>query len=82
MRNLLFVGAATLLAAAIAVTAMAQGPRPSSENHWPGMMENAETAPQLAYDAAPQYAPGSEPQYLWQEGYEHGKWHGHWRLVQ
>ena len=82
MKHFVFAGAAVLLTAAVAVPAMAQGPRPSSENHWPGMMQNAETARPLAAGAAPQYTDGSEPQYLWQEGYEHGKWHGHWTLVQ
>ena len=82
MRNFLFAGAAVLLSAATVAPAIAQGPRPSSENHWPGMMENAETAPPLADDSAPQYIAGSQPGYVWQEGYEHGKWHGHWTLVQ
>jgi hypothetical protein len=45
-------------------------------------MENAETTPPLVDDSAPQYAAGSQPSYVWQEGYEHGKWHGHWTLVQ
>lgn len=80
MRNLLFAGAAMLLGAAIATSAMAEGPRPSSENHWPGMA-SAEAA-QYGARAASQYAP-AEPRYVWQEGYDHGgKWHGHWTLVQ
>ena len=82
MRKFLFAGAGMLLGAALAVPAMAEGPRPSSENHWPGMV-SGETAPQYATGSVPEYAPAAEPHYVWQEGYDHGgKWHGHWMLVQ
>ena len=81
MKRFLFAGAAMLLGAAVAAPAMAEGPRASSENHWPGM-QTAETAPQYEAGALPQYAVAPQPHYVWQEGYDHGgRWHGHWRLV-
>jgi hypothetical protein len=80
MRGLLFTGAAMLLGTAIVAPAMAEGPRASSENHWPGM-QNAPT-PALGATMMPQYAP-AEPHYVWQEGYDRrGDWRGHWTLVQ
>jgi hypothetical protein len=69
MKAWLFAGAAILVAAsALAPMARADGPRASSENNWSGIR-----------DAAPAQ---SAPQYVWQEGYDHGgKWHGHWVIV-
>ena len=82
MRGLLFAGTAMLLGAAIVAPAMAEGPRASSENHWPGM-QNAPAVPALGAVALPQYAPAAEPHYVWQEGYDRrGDWRGHWILVQ
>ena len=82
MRSFLVAGAAMLLGAAVAAPAMAEGPRPSSENNWPGMT-NAQPAPQYAVGAAAQYPQAVAPHYVWQEGYDRGgKWHGHWALVQ
>lgn len=79
MRKLLVAGAAMLLGAGIAVPAMAEGPRASSENHWPGM-QSAET-PNL--QQSPQYTTASPPHYVLEQGYDHGgKWHEHWTLVQ
>ena len=88
MKAWLYAGAAMLLAVgALASVAQAEGPRASSENHWPGM--SAPTANQLAAapgtdtTVEPSPAPQpSAPHYVWQEGYDHGgKWHGHWVLV-
>ena len=84
MKAWLFAGAAMLVAAsALAPIARAEGPRLSSENHWPGMTNadtqfgNPDAAPQIA--TAPQDA---APQYVWQEGYtRHGRWIGQWALV-
>lgn len=82
MTKFLSAGAAVLLIAAIAVPAMAEGPRASSENHWPGM-QIAEPAPQYALSSPPQYAAGPPARYVWEQGYDHGgKWRGHWTLVQ
>ena len=74
MKAWLFAGAAMLVAAsALAPMARAEGPRPSSENNWPGMSE-ANTVPPNAAQPA--------PHYVWQEGYtHHGRWVGHWVLV-
>jgi len=82
MRKLLFAAAAMLSGVAIVVPALAEGPRASSENHWPEMT-TTETAPQYAIGAASQYAPAAQPHYVWQEGYDRrGDWRGHWALVQ
>jgi hypothetical protein len=74
MKAWLFAGAAMLVAAStLAPTARAEGPRPSSENNWPGIGD-ANTVPPDAVQSA--------PHYVWQEGYDRGgKWHGHWVLV-
>jgi hypothetical protein len=65
MKSFLLAGTALLLGVAIVAPAMAEGPRASSENHWPGMQ------------SMPQYYPAaSQPHYVWQEGYDRGgKWH-------
>ena len=82
MKNFLFAGAAALLTAAIVAPAMAEGPRASSENHWPGM-QTGEPAPQYAVAPVPQYTAGSAPHYVLEQGYDHGgKWRSHWALVQ
>jgi hypothetical protein len=60
--------------------ARAEGPRASSENNWPGI-GNADPGIGIADTASP-FAPAAAPQYVWQEGYDHGgKWHGHWVLI-
>jgi hypothetical protein len=72
--------AVVLAASALSPMARAEGPRPSSENNWPGMT-SVESDMQYR-GGARQSAPGTAPQYVWQEGYDHGgKWHGHWVLV-
>jgi hypothetical protein len=77
MKSFLLAGAALLLGATIVAPAMAEGPRASSENHWPGMQSVPQYYPA---DSQPQYV---QPQYVWQEGYDRGgKWHGHWQLAQ
>jgi hypothetical protein len=81
MKAWLAAGAAILVAAsALAPLARAEGPRASSENNWLGV---GNVDPGIANaDTAPPFAPGAAPQYVWQEGYDHGgKWHGHWVLV-
>lgn len=81
MKAWLFAAAALLAVGALAPTAFAEGPRPSSENHWPGISEPAVDAGRFA--PAPQAAATAAPHYVWQEGYEHGgRWHGRWVLVQ
>jgi hypothetical protein len=71
--------AAVALAATDALLPMAQaaGPRPSSEDNWPGMTFHGAN---VTTPAAPSQAAATH--YVWQEGYDHGgKWHGHWVLV-
>jgi hypothetical protein len=82
MKALWFAVGLTLLAvSALAPVARADGPRPSSANHWPGMRQSEPLAGDLA--AAPAYHPAPALHYLWQEGYDRGgKWHGHWVPVQ
>jgi hypothetical protein len=83
MKALLTAVAAILAVSAVAPVARADGPRPSSENNWPGMA-NPETVTGYGYPVY-QYQPqsGDTPHFVWQEGYDHGgKWHGHWVLVQ
>jgi hypothetical protein len=76
MKSFLLAGTALLLGVAIVAPAMADGPRASSENHWPGM----QSIPQY-YPTA--FQPAFQPNYVWQEGYDRGgKWRGHWQLVQ
>src|SRR5713226_7722260 len=77
MKAWLSAGAAILVAAStLAPMARAEGPRPSSENNWPGIGDTAGTA------ATVPSADQTAPHYVWQEGYDRGgKWHGHWVLV-
>src|SRR4029078_672316 len=74
MKAWLFAGAAMLVAANTLVpTAQAAGPRASSENNWPGMMDANGGPPAAAHSAT---------HYVWQEGFDRGgKWHGHWVLA-
>jgi len=88
MKAWLFAGAVLLLAVGVLVpVARADGPRASSENHWPGMSDPSAKQLAAAPDATVTVAPAPAPQpaaphYVWQEGYDHGgKWHGHWVLV-
>jgi len=82
MRKFLFAGAAMLLGAALGGPALAEGPRASSENHWPGM-QGAQLVPQYATGSVPEYTVGLAPHYVLQQGYDRGgKWHSHWELIQ
>jgi hypothetical protein len=85
MKASLFAGAAMLLAVgALVPVARADGPRASSENHWPGMSDPTANQLAAAQGAAVAVAPTPAPQphYVWQEGYDRGgKWHGHWVLA-
>ena len=79
----LFAAAAVALAiGAAASAAHADGPRASSEHNWPGMTNPSGTVgqyPIYQYQATT----GVAPRYVWQEGYDHhGRWNGHWVLVQ
>jgi hypothetical protein len=80
MKNSVLAAGAMLLAVTgVAPVASAQGPRPSSEGNWPGIRDADGGMLPGANAAAP---PAAAPQYVWQEGYDHGgKWHGHWVLV-
>jgi hypothetical protein len=98
MRNMFGAAAfAIVAAAALSTTAMADGPRPSSENFVPSPVAGS---PVTSYDAAmqgprassenfiPPSGPASvarpavgAPHYVWQEGYEHGKWRAHWVMT-
>jgi hypothetical protein len=82
MKAPLFAAAVALAAVnAPSLPAWADGPRPSSENNWPGMTNAVPTPPAAVATAPAQQA--AAPRYVWQEGYDHGgKWHGHWVTVQ
>jgi hypothetical protein len=92
MKSLYAASALLLAATALSPIARAEGPRPSSEHHWSGMTGapaalEAPTAavavPSGAAVAPPEAALAGQARYVWQEGYDpHGKWHGHWTLVQ
>lgn len=79
MKALLTAIAVALAVGALAPVAHAEGPRPSSENRWPGISQ-----PQAAtgyaypvYQVQPQ--PDAAPRYVWKEGYSHGgRWQGGW----
>jgi hypothetical protein len=70
--------AATTLALVIAVNlpppAMAQGPKPSGGNTWPGISQRVDTGAPSAATTTPHYA--------YQYGYDHhAEWRRHWVLV-
>jgi hypothetical protein len=79
MNALLTAVAVVLAVSAAAPVARAEGPRPSSENRWPGI-SNPEAVTGYAYPVY-QVRPQSDagPRYVWKEGYSHGgQWQGGW----
>ena len=83
MKALLTAVAVVLATGALATAAHAEGPRASSEHNWPGMTDPNGAAGYAYPVYQTQPRPAAAPQYVWQEGYDHGgKWHGHWTLVQ
>ena len=75
MKTLLLAGAALALLTAVNFSpAMAQGPKLSGGNTWPGISQRAEPSASTTSAATPRY----ELQY----GYDkHGRWRGHRVLV-
>ena len=75
MRILLLAGATlALLTAVTCAPAMAQGPKPSDDNAWPGISQRVDTR---AANAA-----ATTAHYQYQYGYDkHGAWRGHWVLI-
>jgi len=67
--------ALTLVAAVSLSPAMAQGPKPSGGNAWPGISQRVvPSSPSAATTNA---------HYEWRSGYDHhAKWRGHWVLVE
>jgi hypothetical protein len=83
MKALLTAAAVVLTVGVLAPAAHAQGPRASSENNWPGITDPSHAAGYAypVYQAPPHS--GSEPRYVWKEGYSHGgRWQGGWVLSQ
>jgi hypothetical protein len=75
MKTLLLAGATlALLPAVTCAPAMAQGPKPSDDNAWPGISQRVDTR---AANAA-----ATTAHYQYQYGYDkHGAWRRHWVLV-
>ena len=75
MKTLLLAGATiALLTAVNFAPAMAQGPKASDDNAWPGISQRVDTS---SANAATTTA-----HYEYQYGYDkHGAWRGHWLLV-
>ena len=75
MKALLLAGAALALLTAVNLSpAMAQGPKPSDDNAWPGISQRVDTG---AANAA-----ATTAHYAYQYGYDkHGAWRGHWVLA-
>jgi hypothetical protein len=75
MKTLLLVGAALALLTAVNFPpAMAQGPKLSGGNTWPGISQRVDP------DAST--AAGATPRYELQYGYDkHAAWRSHWVLV-
>ena len=75
MKPLLFAGAALALLTAVNFSpAMAQGPKLSGGNTWPGISQRV--------DPDGSTAAATTPSYEWQYGYDkHAAWRGHWVLV-
>jgi hypothetical protein len=87
MKALFAAGAMVLALSALSPAARADGPRPSSENNWPGITDPNAVAgyayPLYQYQNQYQSPSAIAPHYEWQEGYNpHGKWHSGWVLVQ
>jgi hypothetical protein len=74
-KPLLFAGAALALVTAVNFSpAMAQGPKLSGGNTWPGISQRV--------DPDGSTAAATTPRYEWQYGYDkHPAWRGHWVLV-
>jgi hypothetical protein len=75
MKTLLLAATAlTLVAASNLSSAMAQGPKLSGGNTWPGISQRVDTG-------APS-ATTTPPHYEYRYGYDHhAAWRGHWVLV-
>jgi len=75
MKALLLAGAALALLTAVNLSpAMAQGPKPSDDNAWPGISQRVDTGFANAATTPAHYA--------YQYGYDkHGVWRTHWVLV-
>jgi hypothetical protein len=75
MKTLLLAGATLALLTAVNLKpAMAQGPKPSDDNGWPGISQRV--------DIGTANAVTTTPHYEYQSGYEkRGVWRGHWVLV-
>jgi hypothetical protein len=75
VKTLLLGGAALALLTAVNFSpAMAQGPKLSGGNTWPGISQRVDPDTSIAAAATPRY----ELQY----GYDkHAAWRGHWVLV-
>jgi hypothetical protein len=75
MKPLLFAGAALALLTAVTFSpAMAQGPKLSGGNTWPGISQRV--------DPDGSTAAATTPRSEWQYGYDkHAAWRGHWVLV-
>jgi hypothetical protein len=75
MKTLLPAGTTLAFLAAVNLSpALAQGPKLSGGNTWPGISQRAEPSASTTSAATPRY----ELQY----GYDkHGRWRGHWVLV-
>lgn len=70
----LTTAALALVAAANLSPAMAQGPKPSGGNTWPGISRGV--------DFGSPNAVTTTPHYEYQYGYDHhAAWRGHWVLV-
>ena len=75
MKTLLLAGVAVALLAAVSLSpAMAQGPKLSGGNTWPGISQRV--------DPGASSAVATTPRYDLQYGYDkHATWRGHWVLV-
>ena len=75
MKTLLFAGATVALLTTVNFSpAMAQGPKASDDNAWPGISQRV--------DSGSANAATTTPHYEYQSGYDHrGAWRGHWVLV-
>ena len=75
MKTLLLAGVTLALLATVNLwPAMAQGPKLSGGNTWPGISQRA--------DASPSTTAATTPRYEFQYGYDkHARWRGQWVLV-
>jgi hypothetical protein len=72
MKSLLLAGSTLVLLTAVGLSpSMAQGPKLSGGNTWPGISQSSDSGASTAVAATPHY----ELQY----GYDkHARWRGHW----